>query len=108
MDGHGGNGELLESAGPVELEQLIAEQADDMERGDRVWSVSLDAFPSVDVAEHRPRLRASDERHGTLFGYVRLRCRCSRCCQASREYEQRRYWSDPEKHRARKRAKRPA
>jgi len=75
-----------------ELARLIAEQQADMRRGDRVWSVSLDAFPSgPDIP--RPRLLVTDDRHGTLNGYIHLRCRCDKCKAAnaasSRKYARR-------------------
>ncbi len=60
-----------------ELEQLIADQARDAAT-DRVWSLSLDSFPSCPDTP-KPRLRAHDDRHGTLACYTHLRCRCDKC-----------------------------
>ena len=69
-----------------ELELLIAEQAkDDHYRIDLNGTISLDAIPSgADMP--RGRQTVSDERHGSLYCYVKLRCRCAKCRNASAEY----------------------
>ena len=69
-----------------ELERLIAEQERDMRSGDRVYSVSLDAFPSgVDLFHRKSRKLVTDPRHGTNSCYTHLRCRCEKCRAAAAE-----------------------
>lgn len=74
-----------------ELEALIAEQREDDLFGHRVlaengsWSVSVDAWASGADAVQR-RAKVSDDRHGSLYCYVRLRCRCAKCRARSAEY----------------------
>jgi hypothetical protein len=71
-----------------ELEALVAEQAHDMTHGDRVWSTSVDAFPSgADIVHERQRQTVTDTRHGTLYSYKRLRCKCQKCTRANRDYK---------------------
>ena len=73
----------------TELELLIAEQAKDMKNGHRVWSKSVDEFPSGADVIHTPRRRrklAHDPGHGTkLHYYTVLGCRCEKCKALSRE-----------------------
>ena len=77
----------------TELERLIADQEHDARFGDRVFSLSHDAWPSgPDLPQ--ARLRVTDPRHGTLYGAKVLKCKCARCRAASaayqREYNRRR------------------
>lgn len=69
-----------------ELADLIRDQQRDMLTGDRVLNgtVSLDAFP--DLTEFRRKVLAHDDRHGTLYLYVKQRCRCAKCRAASAAY----------------------
>lgn len=78
-----------------ELDLLIAEQEHDARTGDRVHSLSLDAFPSgADITLIRPRVLANDPRHGTINCYTNLRCRCAKCraaqAEAKRDWRRRR------------------
>ena len=80
----------------TELEQLIAEQAKDMRSGDRVYSLSYDAWESgADLVYRYSRKLATDPRHGTLNCYTNLRCRCTKCraasAQAKREQRRRKH-----------------
>jgi len=70
-----------------ELARLIAEQERDDRTGHRIntSTISLDSFPSG-VDAPKPRGFATDIRHGTLYCYVRLRCRCAKCRTASAAY----------------------
>lgn len=71
-----------------ELAALIAEQEADARNGGRVNSYSLDALPGVgaDLLTRARRLTVTDDRHGTLYCYVRLRCRCAKCRARSALY----------------------
>ncbi len=69
----------------TELEQLIADQHRDLRWGDRVYGFSLDRLPhGADTPA--PRARAHDDRHGTIYCYTGLRCRCEKCRRAIREH----------------------
>ena len=68
----------------TELETLIAEQAKDDTY--RVHSISVDAWHSG-VDTPRPRLRAHDSRHGTLYCAKVLHCKCKKCREASAKYQ---------------------
>lgn len=71
----------------VELEQLILAQARDSDSY-RVHSISIDRFPAgADVTLTRIRQTATDTRHGSLYCYVMLRCRCPKCRGASAAYQ---------------------
>lgn len=74
-----------------ELEHLIQEQARDMKTGHRVWSASLDAFPSgPDVLVPKRKL-AHDYGHGVkLHYYTCYGCRCEKCKALGRQ--QKRAW----------------
>ena len=70
-----------------ELERLIAEQAKDMKTY-RVWSKSVDEFPSgADVIYAKPKRKVANvEGHGTkLHFYTTYGCRCEKCKELSRE-----------------------
>ena len=74
------------------LDMLIDEQRKDDTT--RVWSVSLDAYPSgVDLFQRRSRQLVTDPRHGTLNCYIHLGCRCEKCrkaqADAKREWRRR-------------------
>lgn len=69
-----------------ELAHLIADQARDA-ASFRVSSYSLDQFPSgADIIYDRRRLTVTDSRHGSLYCYVKLLCRCARCRAVSATY----------------------
>jgi hypothetical protein len=69
-----------------ELTDLITSQEKDDTH--RVYSLSLDAFPSgADVVHLRPRGIASDPRHGTLSMAKRYGCKCEKCREASAKYQ---------------------
>ena len=68
-----------------ELARLIEEQAKDAATF-RVHSISLDAFPSGVDAPGAKQL-ANDGRHGSLYYYVRLRCRCVKCRAGNAAYK---------------------
>ena len=72
----------------TELEQLIADQARDARLGDRVHSLSIDAWPSGLDALLAPRRLVAAPRypHGTMSSYTHGRCRCRVCRDASAAY----------------------
>ncbi len=90
-DAHGPNG-ARGACAESELDRLIAEQEQDLEHGDRVWGISVDQFASgAEVILQPRRLLAHDDRHGTLYCYTRLKCRCKRCRAANAAYARRAY-----------------
>lgn len=76
---HGPNG-ARGACAESELNRLIAEQEHDLEHGHRVWGISVDQFASgAEVILQPRRLLAHDDRHGTIYCYTGLKCRCASC-----------------------------
>ena len=78
-----------------ELEELIAAQDLDMRTGHRVKGgvcgdlhATLELGPDgLPVFTRSRRQTANDDRHGTLYCYHRLRCRCSKCRAAAATWQ---------------------